>query len=387
MKIHLVILLLLLCGCGKSGKIITSTIKDGVELVEFDFTRIGGDGADSVLLQEKLNLSSLVQDLRVVKLETGDECLVTGGAEYFVGDRCILVSQNDRIILFDQYGHFSRVVALKGRGPREFNQVDDFTVDEGRGFIYILEYDNIKIFSLSDSLYFRQVNCAEREIFHSNLLPLENGNLLLAPHVYKKTGHWVYAQDTAGQLLGGTICPPNEANPHFVAGKKLLYRVGGELRYLSANSDSVYLAGADGTLKLKWVFKVKGNQEMRMYGETPGILLIGVNTITAKKVSEGYTETSYSACNYIYDKNQNRLTAYENLWNDYLEIEPEMPIYRFKLHNGERFCFPYHASLLVDLLPQVLESGVKPEVRERLENLQKTLSQDDNPVLLIGRMK
>lgn len=386
MRLYVIILAVFLCGCGKSGKVVTSVMGDGGDVTVFDFTQTRSEGADSILHEERLNLSSLAEEVRIVKLETGDECLVGRRANYFVGNTFIIVSQDDRMMLFDQDGRFRRVIALKGRGPREFGQVDDFTVNEESGLVYILEYDNIKIFSLSDSSYFRQVPCAEREVIHNCVLPLDNGRLLLTPYVYKRAGHLVYAQDTVGRLLGGTPCPPNEANPHFVVGEKLTYRVGDELRYLSGNRDSVFRVDTGGILNLKWVFKAKMGQELRMNGETPGLLLVTVLTVLEKEVMPGSVQTSYSHCYYLYDKNQKRLITYGSMLDDYLE----MPISNHELnrHNRGRFCIEYSASMLMEVIPQILtRKDLKPEVRERLEDLQKTCAQDDNPVLLTGRLR
>lgn len=386
MKFWTGILFLLLLGCKESGKSLISNSENDVETTVFDFTKIG-IAADSIRHQELLPLSLLADSIQVVKLETGNNCLVDGKADYFIGDTFILVSQRDQVMLFDRTGRFLRTVARKGRGPGEYESFEDISVDEARGMVYLLgEFGDVKMYNLSDSNYFKRFECAGSDRFYNSILSQDSGRLLVAPCLYKDTKHLIVQLDTTGQFVCGLPCSPNDKKLTHIEGKKLIYRVGDEYHYVSSNDDTVYRVTGN-TLKLKWVFNVKGAQRVEMNGETRSFLFPTVLTIEEQKEKEGRTLTTYSNTFYCYDKRSRQLLTYDKVWDDYL-LTLYWKIDNLHIQDGDRFYWVYPAPLLEEFIPQVLElEEVKPGMKERLTDLQKTLSTDDNPVLLIGRLK
>ena len=65
-------------------------------------------------------LSELIDDIRLVKIETKDEILLGQYTNYLVGKEQIITIDSDKILQFSNNGEFVRTLAKAGNGPDEF---------------------------------------------------------------------------------------------------------------------------------------------------------------------------------------------------------------------------------------------------------------------------
>lgn len=99
---------------------------------------------------EKIKLSDFCDSVKYIALETTAASLVgaIGKIQYvnqhfFISD----LSQN-KILIYDAKGHFVRDILREGRGPEEYNMINDFTISPADTNIYIGDANNkINIYS------------------------------------------------------------------------------------------------------------------------------------------------------------------------------------------------------------------------------------------------
>lgn len=121
------ILFLLAVACKNSDKYVTTVEDRGIETTTIDFTKVQA-GRDSIVHYSSLPLSEIADDIQVIRLETGDNCLIDGKATFWVEDSCIIVIQQDQIMMFDREGRFRRTIATSGRAPEEFGKFQDVRI-------------------------------------------------------------------------------------------------------------------------------------------------------------------------------------------------------------------------------------------------------------------
>lgn len=385
-KLAVALLLLLLIGCREKKSYWVASDEDGVKTITIDFTVLS-ESSDSVGFQKLLPLSELSDDIRVVKFETRDECLIDGNARYRIADSCILVIQSDQVMLFGWDGRFRHTVARGGRGPREISSFSDAVIDEQGDRIYILEeYGKVKIYSLSDTNFFADISLVKEPAYNSIRLS-GSGNLLIAPYYAKRTKNMIYKADTAGNLLDSIPCPPN-GNPiaYSFNEKFVLSEVDGEFHYLSPGNDTIYRF-LDWQFKPGWIFRVAGNQQMNVRGETRNGLLLDLQTIVAQEVSENSSRTEFSVKTYCLDKKDMKMKEIERVLDDRF-AQTSGQTHDLHLQSGKWLYWLYAAPKLDEIIATIEEKdGVQQEIKDNLKEFGKTLSPEDNPVLLIGRLK
>lgn len=369
--------------CKSPDKYLSITDDQGIETTIIDFTKIQA-GSDSLIYRDLLPLSELADDIQVIRLETGNNCLVDGKASYWLEDSCIIVVQPDQIMRFDREGHFQRTIATYGRAPEEFGKFQDARVKDGK--IYLLDdFGKGKIFSIREYEGFSNFQGSTQDRFYNSFLPLDSGRILMAPFKCESSKNLIYTQDAAGKYLQGVPCPPNRDILSY-NGRKLVSQVGQDYYYIPFSCDTVFQI-IHGNLLPKWIFKVGARQEVEVNGETSRFLFLTVKTIIEQNTSDAVVYTSYSNVFYCYDKTDKKLSTFEKLWDDRFAM-----VYRniqdLHIQNGEWFYWVYPASMLTELIPQVLElEDVDERIKERLKDLQEKITLDDNPFLLVGKLK
>lgn len=369
--------------CKSPDKYLTVTNDRGIETTVIDFTKVQA-GSDSLVHHNLLALSELADNIQMVRLETGNNCLVDGKASYWLEDSCIIVIQRDQLMMFDLEGRFLRTIATQGRAPGEFGEFQDARVKDGK--IYLLDdFGKGKIFSIGENEEVSDFQGSTKDRFYNSFLPLDSGRILMAPFKCESTKNLIYIQDADGKYLQGIPCPPNQDILSY-NGRKLVSQVGQDYYYTPFLCDTVFQF-IGGNLLPKWIFKVGARQEVEVNGETSRFLFLTVRTITEQNTVNSVVYTTYSNVFYRYDKTDKKLVSFEKVWDDRFAL-----VYRdiqdLNIQNGELFYWVYPASMLVEAIPQVLElEDVDEKIKENLKKWQEKISLDDNPVLLVGKLK
>lgn len=95
----------------------------------------------NVYQNEPLPLSEITEKIRIIELETTDECLIGDVRLIFNSDDYIIVfdgkHDENKVLLFDATGHFIRRISKRGQGPGEYTHISSVAVDFENKRIYI----------------------------------------------------------------------------------------------------------------------------------------------------------------------------------------------------------------------------------------------------------
>lgn len=91
---------------------------------------------------EKVNLSTITDDIECVKLETNDKCLVGNISRSMLKDSLIILKDDlERLFIFNKKGKCLLKLNKKGQGPQEYLYISSFDVSLKNKLIYI--YDGL----------------------------------------------------------------------------------------------------------------------------------------------------------------------------------------------------------------------------------------------------
>jgi len=131
------------------------------------------------------NASEFIKDIRYIPLETGPNSMVGNIVKVIVEDNKIYISDNRGVVsIFDMNGRLLNTLNKRGRGPKEYLRITDYTVSPiGSMFILserdgIVEYDNNlefvrKIsFEPDNAVYYWDITLLKEGLFASNVYDL-----------------------------------------------------------------------------------------------------------------------------------------------------------------------------------------------------------------------
>lgn len=121
----------------------------------------GNDAPEEVRSYDLLNIkeemtlkfSDLVEDIRIVPLESGSDFLIPD-SDYLISDKYIITLNKDAIHQFDaQTGKHIRLLAVAGNGPREFNYLNSFCILNDRLYYSMSGKDNLYVVDLNTGVH------------------------------------------------------------------------------------------------------------------------------------------------------------------------------------------------------------------------------------------
>ena len=122
-----------------------------------------------------LPLSEIAYEVSAIELELTDESLIKNIKRVVYNDDYIIVSETDKIMLFDSTGKFIRQIGSKGNGPGEFNFLRDISVDIEKKHILAVSFDKIICYDFEGNLIKEEKLIPYRDIDYLNYI---NGDIL-----------------------------------------------------------------------------------------------------------------------------------------------------------------------------------------------------------------
>ncbi|MFH1933535.1 MAG: 6-bladed beta-propeller [Pseudomonadota bacterium] len=187
------ILVMLVIGisCGRQNSDWQGTVEvvNGVTLVK--------NPKEPMFGPEKIRLKEIL----TIGCEEGDENTMFWGSLLVRTDDELNIyvcdSMAKRLSKFDARGNFLWATGRQGQGPGEFQSINDFTIDNPKQEILVLDNSQIDAFSF-DGKYLRSMDIKRRAW---NIDILKNGNLLILPLVPDQTGVLPLIYDSNGQYV------------------------------------------------------------------------------------------------------------------------------------------------------------------------------------------
>ena len=359
-KTYLVVLCCLLIMSCNDGSVYVEKI-NGNEMLVCKANMLSSEVKD-------LPLSELVESVEVIRLETNDNCLIKDIRKVFVTDNYISLIENDQrpCKLFDRKGNFITEIGKVGQGPHEYTSLSYLFIDEKNSRIYIMR-----------GIMANELLCYDLEGNPHGIIPLYYKSLDKASFYIKDDIITVFSMPFTNrevfafqQNLKGELIKSIPATEEMFA-----YGYDGEL-YTSYSKGAYSLHYT--SLDTVFHYDTKLNELIPKY-----------RTQFEHDAFKVYSELpnhfiTFSMPNNIIVNKKTKKANYYSAQNDFLG---GLDIGYFQNYNDFLIVKYNSFQLLEDLKKNINTPNLKKDVRDRMSALISSVDEDDNPVLVIGRLK
>ena len=342
-----------------------------------------------------LPLSYWVEDFETVKLDGKDEALVGHGPVY-VSDNYILVRESNNVPckLFRRDGSFVGKVGSLGLGPGEYTDVYDMQIDEQAEHIYLLPFRSkaIYVYDLKGN-YQKDIPLNkkyEKMMVPKGLFKVDAAKnrvaVMTLPFDYLPLVAWV--QDMEGNFLHEVPMNHLKIRPAFsnemLSSKCFADALDVSLYTLKeVRKDTLYhLDMNDGKLYPKFTLDF-GGRDITRHNYFDFSTHYAGSLAAIEQVSENSFMVN-ATCAYLVEKESGK-GAFFRTTNDFLDNEP-INIISKRCINGY-YTLNIEPAALIEKLEKGLKNQSDEAKRKKMEALMKTIDEDDNNYIFIGKLK
>ena len=117
---------------------------------------------DDIKTKETIKASDFFKNPKSIILETNEKSLIGNIGQIYIDDNRIIIfddSKNLNVLVFNSDGTFSHKIGELGRGAGEYISISDFTVDDKKDEIYLLDSEDAKVkkYSLSSGEFINSI--------------------------------------------------------------------------------------------------------------------------------------------------------------------------------------------------------------------------------------
>ncbi len=342
-----------------------------------------------------VKLSDMLGDIYVVRLETSDGILLGEDTYYLVSEKYIITIDKDKILQFSGNGKYIRNLAKAGKGPDEFLRADAWALDDKKGILYINhrgDSRHIIVFDLGNGERINRISTGVDNLI-SQMIVLNDTVLAVMPRMNKEISF--YDLSTSGRILS-VVAPPGAKG---IGLESSIEMVSDKLYYMPKEYDTLYLL--NGTRKEPYCFFNVEDRFTFDNNETGNFVYLSANApnfIIANKVharikmnsdGETYSMNGDKITRYWVDKHGFSVSEITGFYNDYLGIQEKFKPWQDYLFLSNNLGFIKYSSFnLKQLIEKTLESEKTDRTqKDRILSLNEEINENDNPVLLIGKLK
>ena len=370
--------------------------QDDNSLIVFDLT----NPSDS----DVLKLSDLnVKEIEYIPLETNDSSLfnkirkiIVSGPNFYISD------YSGTFLKFGNDGSFKNCFNRQGRGPKEYSNSRDFTIDPNSQNLYLLSGNDKKIYSYTNQGKFLDYFSVPEGTL---TIMFADGNILChRPYLMGNKGSYLVMVDKKGNVI--------KEFPSFKYKIELNSRFGyyHEIIWFKFN-DNLYIKD----IHSNTVFLFNNKQFIPQY-----VLNHGGKTITPEARSQFTTEEKFFELGARYSVEMNVWRFGDYIISDFM-YDNKFFFYAGKISGNKKYFgnlkrgiindidggpnLQYHTIYYYDdntmlawvdaykLISHVKSETFKnstpkyPEKKKALEKLANSLSENDNPVLMLVKLK
>jgi hypothetical protein len=378
----------LFTSCSPSDQTITLVDQPGEQLMVMNLKSI----RDST----RIKLSELATNLQFIRLETLPECLISF-ATYYVGDKYILAKTKTAILQFDHLGKFIRVLTTKGQGPTEF-ETAEWVIDEKKQRLILADEQKTShflAFDLNTGEYLGDIPKAVPGVTRKFALTAF-GSLACVPYMNpgEQSDHfYLYWQDLNGKLIdaikgpaGLAIWHDNYFEPLPDGYRYMLAHINKDTIYTVRNKALIPFVAFNHGEEVPENMETPGYRSMKIALETNNYLIISKLQLTKLFDTGNGTTTTWTENDYILDKKQRKAFLISGIDNDF--VGAVNPIQLFKKLSNNKICCAFQAFELIGMAERAIENPKSDQkLIGRMKGIQEQLSRDDNPVLIVGKIK
>lgn len=329
-----------------------------------------------------LPLSALFSDFDIVDLPEDDAALVAEGhvsvSEHYVG---MYSSRAGEYRLFDRNGTFLGPISSRGQGPDEYpGVICDSFIDEAGGRVYLLSWmaRRVLVFDLQGRAQ-RHIPMARRAPKSRMRVDARRGRLTVAALPFSEDDPVCWEQDFEGNVVrevaaGHLAVAPDYSNEVDAAQNTEAMDVS--LFSWGARPDSLYHFDRDAG-RMQPVFAAQFGMDgvkKHDYMELPDHYAVRVAS-----------DDSYSGASLAMIDKRTLRGSHVRLRLDMLGgiAGPEWADF----NRGYYIANMYAHELKRQLEAALASAGLSPEMREKLQKLNSGLGEDDNSVVLLGKLR
>ncbi len=351
---------------------------------------------------EKYLLSTIADDVSYIPL---DNQVPLGLVYSFIfNENGLFVSTKEQGLLnFDRNGKFIKLLAKKGRGPDEYHYGLIFAMDDENRNIYLVDRNTIKVYQLNG----RFIRSFSTKVFFNGAaldIKFFNSSIFLADYGENGTFkyNWVIT-DTLGNKL--SYKSSNVKNPGFLF-RGNTYKIGDKLCYYNWLNDTIFSISPDFSFKPQYLF-ARGNFR---YPENIELneLIAGKKMKTFFRPISMFETTHFVFLRYAFKDRSSILMIdkkSKKTYQGYVEnygscIENDFDGGLHFMPDAYQFCYytDDHEYIITLINPFELKAHVAseafknsnpkfPEKKKELEELANSLNENDNPVLMLVKLK
>jgi hypothetical protein len=352
---------------------------------------------DPLAFQERhIGLSDIADDITYIPLDRS--CYISHINEIKFTDSLIYLSsmsKNDGGIYAYTWQGFliNRLEGLHGNGPGECTYYSDFTVDRSKERIYIVDamQKEIEVYSMKDK-HVKTISLKDKVIGFPSDIAFWNSNLILG---YSGSEEYCWAIiDTLGNLVDKkkNALYPYKCNVGLLGG---FFKFGDNINFWDPFNDTIFSISHDWEYKAIYLFE-RGDDWVPPFlndiTRFPSLFKI-YNLFETKRfiyVHFGYKQNSGVG---LYDKiNKNTFNITGRGITNTIDggVDFRKCIAYFEKDSKEYLVmevFPFELKAHVSSDAFKNSNPKYPEKKRELEQLANSLSENDNPVLMIVKLK
>lgn len=375
---------------------------DAVEITTVGNDKVAIIHVDQISDQVEVKLTDLLDDLRFIPLEANDQCMFDYAMRVYVGKEYILISTiNKGILMFDQNGKFLSNLATHGKGPGELMDANrNIFVDEKNNRLYVTDFslmkDRMIVYDIKSGHYnIIPIAHQGKEIGIRDII-VSNDSIMYITTMQVRGGKSdcpLFCQTTSGKLLWEI----KKVNPLGITDATIQLASGKIFMNYLFIQDTTWLVEGD---QLKPVLVITTELPRAFLEEKVGNGYVGLNPVTdnlflgsqsfikSVEYDERYqsNRSTYSdRQSFTYDVKSRRARSIGEVKNDFLGSNVKFyPQYH---HNGLA-TVTYQAIDLLEIADSVSKlPNINKELKKRLDGILETVGENDNPVLLVGKIK
>ena len=222
-----------------------SRIKDVNEKTTIDIAKI-----------QEVNIFDLFDSIRINAMQTDNSCQISQIRKIIYWDKELYVfdKKQKAILIFKTNGEFSRKIHNIGKGPGEYLNIEDFTLNPYNRNIEFVDGYNLYVYK-NDGQFINKVRIANNEIKSCNEIMIMNSDTIVFTGPSRKNIITLYSRKNQKahniqEIYPSWIKEKMPVNPNV-----RFYRNGSIVNYLEGFSNKVYSVNSNGfTIKYEWDF-------------------------------------------------------------------------------------------------------------------------------------
>lgn len=160
-------------------------------------------------IRDTIHASRFVKSATPIVLETTDDNLMTSINGMQVTDNCICIldkwtAGNNNLFVFDKKGRYLRKIGQTGQGPGEYISIHDFTIDEKKDKVFLVDSDGekIRVYQFSTGKFLQNIDFKDSQVEYGHI-QYHNNKLFTDFTYYSRTekGPMIYVlNETTGDI-------------------------------------------------------------------------------------------------------------------------------------------------------------------------------------------